>query len=220
MYAAAIGSRSRSRARSRAAGTRPRVSGTHVFTRYCTALAPEECNGTYKALDYTFSFSQLVQAADFTGLFDQYRIRKVILTFQLINNPDASTNLNGWIQTNLSTYPVTNWYPKLWYVIDPDGGPSETISTIKERQDVKCRILRPNKTIKVVFTPKCRVLTYSTPTSTGYSPKNIRIDMSDTSVEHFGFKGVVDTNAQDPNDNFPFKISVERKFVFSCHGVR
>lgn len=191
-----------------------------MFTRYCTALAPEECNGTYKALDYTFSFNQLVQASDFTGLFDQYRIRKVILTFQLINNPDASTNLNGWIQTNLASYPVTNWYPKLWYVIDPDGGASETISTIKERQDVKCRILRPNKTIKVVFTPKCRVLTYSTPSSTGYSPKNIRIDMSDTAVEHYGFKGVVDTNSIDPNDNFPFKIAVERKFVFSCHGVR
>lgn len=214
MYAAAI-SRSQSRTRYRAPGTRPRISGVHSFTRYCASLPPEECNGTYKALDYTFNFAQLVQSSDFTGLFDQYRIRKVVLTFQLINNPDAYTYPNSGGTVN-----STNYYPKLWYVIDHDGGASETIPTIKERQDVKCRILRPNKTIKVVFTPMCRVLTYSTSTSTGYSPKNIKIDMNDPNVEHFGFKGVVDTNQQDPADTAPFKIIVERKFIFSCYGVR
>lgn len=172
-------------------------------------------NGTFKAGNVTTSFSQLVQSSDFSSLFDQYRIRKVILTFQLITNPDSSM-----VAGSTSTFQPTNWYPKLWYITDYDGGADETIATMKERQGVRCKIMRPNSVIRISYTPKCRVLTYSTSTSTGYSPKNIKIDMTDTAVEHFGLKYVVDSNQQDPLDSYPFKFIIEQKLVFTCYGVR
>jgi hypothetical protein len=172
-------------------------------------------NGLYKAGEIKTSFNQLVQHTDFTALFDQYRIRKVTMTVQMINNPDAGTVLN-----NTSTFNPTNWFPKLWYIFDADGGSDETIASIKERQGVKCRILKPNSTIKISWTPMCRVLTYSTASSTGYSPKNIKVDMTDTNVEHFGLKYVFDANQIDPSDTYPFKFHVETKLHFTCFGVR
>lgn len=208
-------SRSRSRVRGRRSSVR--TTGAHSFSRHCASTAPIETNGVYKAGAIVTSFSQLVQSTDFSSLFDQYRIRKVVVTFQLITNPDAVyyTNLN-----NTSSGNATNWYPKLWYIPDYDGGVDETIASIKERQGVRCRIMRPNSTIRISYTPKCRVLTYSTSTSTGYAPKNIKVDMTDTNVEHYGLKYVVDTNQIDPIDAVPFKFIIEQKLYFTCYGVR
>ena len=206
-------SRSRSRVRGRRGAIR--VQGAHTFSRYCEA-STIEVNGTYKADNWTAALSDLVQSADFAGLFDQYRITKVVMTFQLINNPTAYGNLN--LATGSQT--ATNWFPKMWYVVDHDGGSTETISTIKERQGLRCRILQPNRVVRVVFKPKCRTLTYSTSTSTGYSPKNIKIDMTDTNVLHYGLNTVIDSNNVDPSNDYPFKIRVEKKLFFTCYGVR
>lgn len=166
------------------------------------------------------SLNQLVQSSDFTNLFDQYRIRKVIVTFQMITNPDSAAYTNAYAQVNTGGITLTNWYPKIWYIPDYDGGSDETIASIKERQGVRCKILRPNSVVRISFVPKCRVLTYSTSTSTGYAPKNIQIDMSDTAVEHHGLKYVIDTNQQDPTDAYPFKFVIEKKLFFTCYGVR
>lgn len=163
-------------------------------------------------------FNDMIQSADFTSLFDMYRITKVTYKFQLINNPDATWWINDTSATNIHN--GTNWYPKMWYVMDYDGGTTETLNSIRERQGVKCRILRPDKQIKVSFTPKCRVLTYKTADTEGYAPKNIKIDMNDTDVPHYGLAVVFDTNGYDPNDLYPFKIAVERKITFQCYGVR
>jgi hypothetical protein len=177
-------------------------------------MLTEDVNGVFLARLYEVSLNDAVQHTDFSSLFDQYRIMKVQFTFQLINNPYTTSQLNN-PQAN-----ITNWFPKLWYIVDHDGGPTETISSIKERQGVKCRILQPNKTFKVSFKPMCRTLTYSTPTSTGFAPRNIKVDMSDTAIEHFGLQVVFDTNGIDPSDSVPFRIAVERKLYFKCYGVR
>lgn len=190
-----------------------RVQGVHTFSRACPVIT-EEVNGVLLARLYEVSLNDAVQHTDFSSLFDQYRIMKVSYTFQLINNPSAFSQIG----TNVTN--STNWFPKMWYIVDHDGGPTETILSIKERQGVKCRILQPNKTIKVSFRPMCRTLTYSTSTSTGYAPKNIKIDMSDTAVEHFGLQVVFDTNNIDPSDTYPFRVVVERKLYFKCYGVR
>lgn len=163
----------------------------------------------------------MIQAVDFTSLFDMYRITKVTYKFQLINNPDAIQVL-GATQNSINGTQITstNTYPKMWYVMDYDGGSTETLNSIRERQGVKCRILRPNKEIKISFTPRCRVLTYKTVGAEGYAPKNIKIDMNDTDVPHYGLAVVFDTNGLDPLDTYPFKVAVERKLTFQCYGVR
>lgn len=220
MYSAALRSRSRSAARAPTRLNRVRAQGVHSFSRHC-ASQEVSINGLFLSRQYEVQFNDMIQSSDFTSLFDMYRITKVTYKFQLINVPEAIQTLNASGNgVNDGRINNTNWYPKMWYVMDYDGGATETLNSIRERQGVKCRILRPNKEIKVSFTPKCRVLTYKTADTEGYAPKNIKIDMNDTDVPHYGMAVVFDTNGYDPNDSYPFKIAVERKITFQCYGVR
>jgi len=193
-----------------------RVTGVHNFTRGMDSIN-EEINGVYLARYYTRKFNDMTAYGEFTNLFDNYKITKIQMTFQLITNPTAVyyTNLN-----NTSSGNNSNWFPKMWYVRDYDGGSTETISSMKERQGVKCRILEPNKMIKISFVPRVRTLIYKTSTTEGYAPKSIKLDMTDVEVPHYGLHVVWDTNGIDVVDTVPFKINVETKFFFSCSGVR
>lgn len=220
--------RSASRSRSRRSGrrtryrlrSRVRAQGVHTFSRLCAATTVE-INGTFLSRQYSDKFEDMIQAVDFTSLFDMYRIVKVTYTFQLITNPDA-VQVTGATQNSINGGQIqaTNWFPKMWYIVDHDGGATETLNSMRERQGTKCRILQPNKSVKISWTPKCRVLTYATDTTQGYAPKNIKIDMNDTAIPHYGLAVVFDTNGIDPLDTYPFKVAVERKFTFRCFGVR
>jgi len=172
------------------------------------------CSAVIKSENLEYKFTDMVGYDEFSALFENYRITKIKVTFQLINNPNARfTNASAVDQ-------VANWYPKLWYTVDHDGGSDETLSSMKERQGVKCRILKPDSIITVSFTPMCRTLTYKTSTTEGFAPKNIRLDMADVTVPHYGLLYLIDTNGIDPNDTYPFKVAMETKFYFTCSGVR
>lgn len=216
MYAAATASRTRS-VYTQTPRNRVRAQGTHSFSRHC-AGQELTLNGTFLARQYEIMFNDMIQSSDFTALFDAYRITKVTYKFQLVNVPEANLTINSVLGAPVQN--ITNWYPKMWYVMDYDGGATETLNSIRERQGVKCRILRPDKEIKISFRPKCRVLTYKTADTEGYAPKSIKIDMNDTDVPHYGMAVVFDTNGYDPNNDYPFKIAVERKITFQCYGVR
>lgn len=207
-------SRSRSRSRTRARKS-VRITGKHVFSRGVD-MTTEEINGVYLARYYTVKFDDMVAYGEFTNLFDNYRIESVIMTFQLINNGNAFNNIG----IDNATRNVTNWYPKMWYVRDYDGGTTETISSMKERQGVKCRVLQPNKIIKIKYIPRVRSLIYKTASTEGFAPKRVRLDMADVTVPHYGLHVVYDTNGIDVNDSYPFKIAVETKIKFSATGVR
>lgn len=194
---------------------RVRAQGTHTFSRYCAA-EEVSMNGLFLARMYSVKFEDMLQASDFTSLFDQYMIKKVTYSFQLITNPDATWVLN---QSGGQANP-SNWFPKMWYIADQDGGTTDTLNSIRERQGVKCRILQPNKTVRISFTPKVRVLTYQIGEVSGYAAKSCKIDLSDVAVPHYGMSCVFDTNGLDPDNTYPFKIAVERKLTFSCYGVR
>lgn len=175
-------------------------------------------NGLYLARNYNFTFDMLQQSTEFTELFDNYRITMIELRIQLIVNPNAAYPNNA--TTSSATVNPTNWYPKLWYVVDKDGGATETLATMRERQGVRCRVLQPNKEVVIRFKPAVRTLTYTTATTQGFAPKSIKLDMADANVPHYGINMVFDSNGQDPNDTYPFKFRMERKFFFTCTGVR
>jgi len=181
------------------------------------------CSALIKSENLEYKFTDMVGYEEFSALFENYRITKIKVTFQLINNPDSAayTNSDAWVnQSGGSARPLTNWFPKMWYTVDHDGGGDETLATMKERQGVKCRILKPDSTITVSFKPMCRTLTYKTSTTEGFAPKNIKLDMADVTVPHYGLLYLIDTNGVDPDDTYPFKIAMETKFYFTCSGVR
>jgi len=218
MYAAAVRSRSRSTSvrRFKNKKSRVRVQGAHTFSRrkLMTTLSVTD---VILSENLVYTFDQLVGYTEFSALFENYRITKIVVTFQLITNPDSNNSTNN---NPANSGQLANWFPKIWYTIDRDGGSDETLSSMKERQGVRCAILQPNKTVKVSFKPSCRTLTYKTSTTEGFAPRNIKLDMADVNVPHYGLLYLIDTNGLNPDDTYPFKVAMETQMFFTCTGVR
>jgi len=201
------------RAKKRAKGFSLNV---HKFSRW-TEPATLEFPSQGLDTDFNFKFDNLINAAEFSTLFDSFKITSVAITFQLINNPDAFLALSGPVNAQN----VTNWFPKLWYIRDYDGGAAETLSSIKERQGVKFHIMRPNQAFTIKLSPAVSVQTYKTALTSGYGAKRMFLDMSNgTAVPHYGLKTVFDTLGLNPDDTYPFKLRWEAKYFFTCKDVR
>jgi len=189
---------------------------THRFSRY-TAASTELVDSIELAKGYEYKFGDILNSGEFANLFDRYKIDRIVTTFQLVNNPDAYHYPAGAPLVATST----NFYPKMWYIHDYDDSTAESIVVLKERVGVKCRILQPNKTIKITTKPAIAIQTYKTAIASGYGPKwGQWIDMTNTDVPHYGLKVAFDTNALDPVDTQPFRVRVENKFYFTCKDVR
>lgn len=215
MYAAAVASRSVSRAR---AGPRHRPSlNTHSYSRW-SEPATKSYDSQGIANDFEFKFTDIIGYSEFTSLYDQFKITAVVVHLSLINDPSASIAPNNDPANQNNS---ANYYPKLWYVRDYDGGSGETLSSIKERQGVKYFVLRPNRSYKIVIRPMVAVQTYRTSTTTGYGPKRMTLDLANgTDVPHYGLKTVFDTLGLNPVDAQPFKLRYEVKYYFTCKNVR
>lgn len=218
MYAAARVSRSRSMSRASSKkfrGAHMPSLNMHCYSRYALNPLMVSVSSTTSVASINWTFDQVAGYSEFVSMYDQYKISKVIMRVQLVNNPDASAGLNSASGT------TTNWFPKFWYVRDYDGGGSDTISQLKERQGAKFFVLKPNVVKNIVIRPMVTVQTYRTSTTTGYSPKKLYIDMANgTDVPHYGLNYVVDCLGQDPSDTFPFVVRFEYKFYFACKGAR
>jgi len=196
---------------------RRRVSlDRHTFSRYGNA-STVSVNTTEGSADYTFKLTDLINYSEFTTLFDQYKILKVVFKIQMITNPDAVYDYN---KNNTSAGNSNNFYPKFWYIRDYDSGSSETVSSMKERQGAKFFIMRPNKEYSVALKPMVQVQTYKTATTTGYAPKRLWLDIADNNVPHYGLKTVVDCLGVDPVDATGFSYRWECKYYVAFKGVR
>lgn len=190
----------------------------HVYSRYGTDPSMVDVTSTEYDFAETMQFGNIKAYTEFTALYDRYRITCVQLQITLINNPNATWPLNGGPAG--ADHNGTNWYPKFWYCRDYDDDTPITLADMRERSNVKNFILRPNKEYKINVRPAILNQTYRTLTTTGYSPHWKQwIDMVDTNVPHYGLKWVVDTQGLNPDDTYPFKIRVERKYFFTCKDV-
>jgi hypothetical protein len=173
-------------------------------------------SGTESSVNHVFALQDIVNASEFGNLFDQYKINKVIVTYQLLNNPSAANALN-----TLGNNPSgTNWYPIVWSIEDYDDSATNNVEEMKQRIGVKRQVMRPDKIIKFTVRPKVQVQVYKTALSTGYAPKSMYVDMSTQDIQHYGLKTVIDTNGLDPNDSYPFVIRQTRQYFFTCKNVR
>jgi len=189
---------------------------THRFSRYAgTSAFPNiTVEATQESVNHVFALADVVNAVEFRELFDQYKIEKVIVTYQLVSNPNANNALNA------TTTASTNWFPIVWSVPDYDDTASLNIDEMKERIGVKCRVLKPDKMLKFVVRPKVNVQTYRTALTTGYAPKRMFVDMTTQDIPHYGLKTCIDCQGIDPNDTYPFVIRQTRQYFFTCTNVR
>jgi len=197
-------------------GSRMPSLNLHHYSRFTLDPLMISCTGTTEVGSLQFTLDQIAGFSEFVAMYDQYKLMKVVLNIQLVNNPEHIQVLNNGGVTN-----STNWFPKFWYIRDYDGGGSDTMTQLKERQGAKFFVLKPNMTKTITISPMATIQTYRTATSTGYSPKRIWIDIANgTDVPHYGLNYIVDALGQNPTDSIPFIVRIERKFYFACKGAR
>lgn len=224
--------------RRRRSGIRPRIGRTsrrinlnrsrmntqlHKFSRWCTnGNNPEgsftaDCTTVSTSINPVAKFAYLANYTEFTNLYDQYKITRVVYHVQLINNPDAGNIVNSTTAGNNSS----NWFPKLWYVRDYDDNTSMTLDEMRQYSKSKCITLRPNQTYKIAVKPAVLLQAYDTAISSAYIPKwNQWVDAANSATPHYGIKFLVDTFNIDPSDTAPFKVRFDVKYYFLCKTPR
>jgi len=190
----------------------------HRFKRWIAIPQEHSITTTADGLTMYFQFNQLTNYTEFTGMYDQYRIEKVMLKFHLISNPDAvvpPTTLP------VTTQNVTNWYPRLWYAPDYDDKAVDAISDFKQKATTKTLIMQPNKDYTFWCKPAVQVEAYQSAGTTGYCPSWGKwINLADTAVEHYGWKWALDCEGLTPGASQPFKVRVNACYYFTCKGTR
>lgn len=181
----------------------------HHFTRHCEKVALAGQNSVLYApyLSFiTFQLSDLPAYSEFTALYDQYKINCVVLSWKLMNAPEAQG-----MQYNASNY------PEIIYCYDYDtNAPASTLNQIRERGNCKQKILRPNSYMKMVIRPKITTPVFNGALSFAYAVHRPSwIDCTNASVPHFGIQYAID-NFQNPN----YVLTVEAKYYVSFRNTQ
>lgn len=201
--------RSRKAASSWSGARRSRSNvGLHHFRRYAQSVSGNytitgnAAFAPYQAAQ-VYALSHLATVTDFSNLFDQYRINKVVTKFWLRIDPSAQTA-------------AAASYPKLYMAIDNDDTALLSQQEMRERSNTRIKVLYPNRPVTVVFTPAVLSETYRSAVSTTYSPKWKQwIDMSATDCPHYALKFNIDDLT-----NTNYRVDVETIMYFSCRSVR
>lgn len=212
---------------------------TYKFKRYITSIStgfptntwseanlpfdmyPSSTAQTEWPITYAFTISDISAYSEFSSLFDRYMLVGCMLRFQLSANPNADVvraNQIGTLQSSI--------YPRLWYVIDHDDGNVETLAQLKQRGNVKCRVLQPNKPLRV-YVPFPRtagsVAVIGSTTASAAVQRPTWFDCGTSTVVHYGLKCVVDLDglsASSSANGSPFRIKMDGVYYFKMKDVR
>lgn len=131
---------------------------------------------TQQNFAWTFNLHQVRNYTEFTNLFDQFRINKIILKFFLYSDPSAQTA-------------NTAVYPRMWYCPDYDDDAPLTIDVLRERQKTRVAQLKPGRPVKIRVTPASLAMMYGGVASTSYMPVFKRwVDTNYGGTPHYGLK--------------------------------
>lgn len=182
-----------------------RGAGIHYFKRNFNFgdLPGNAVYNPYLAAN-SFTLGQIPGIGDFTGLFDQYMITYIKLKFYLTTDPGAQTA-------------STAIMPRMYWCKDYDDTTAPTsIDILRERNDVRTAVLRPDRPIVVKLKPSVLQEVYRSAVATTYAPKwKQMIDMTQTDVPHYGLKYAIDNFT-----NTNYALRVEGTMWFVCKGVR
>jgi len=205
---------------------------THSFHRWVTSVQNMNVlNCTYNTslslitmntgqTECAFSISNVLadipNVAEFTVLFDQYKLTGIKYQIKMVPNPDA--NYKPGSTTTLN--PV-NYFPTIWYCADFDDNNTQTIAQIKEFERVKHKVLRPNQELNIFVRPKTLTQQFRTATTTGYAVdfKPHWLDMAQTDIPYYGLKAVVDMEGFSSSTDTMY-LKINAKYYFKCKGTR
>lgn len=186
----------------------------HDYVRWGPSETFNHSSGTSSLNSKFFAMSESINYGELIALYDQYKVTGVKMTFQLMNNPDAT-----YTSPNTGASQINNFYPKLWYVRDYDDVATDSISDLKQRNNVKCKILRPNQTVSVFLKPALKCPVYLDGVTNAYAAEwNKWIDCTNPTVPYYGVKYAVDSLGLSVAA--AWSIRIEYKYYLKFKNVR
>lgn len=169
--------------------------------------------GTQRVFNsYYFTISQLPNYAEFTPLFDQYRIRTVILKVRLVSPPEAN-----------NTPILQQYYPDIACTVDHDDNNTVTdMETLWQYGKCKRGILKPNLWFTYKCHPTAALQLYRTATTTAYAPakSTMWMDLAQTDMPYYGIKVGVDATSIGSAQSFNMQIEVHCVMVCEFKNAR
>lgn len=178
----------------------------HRFTR--TVLSILTVASSPAAAGMTFKLSDLPNYSEYTALYDQFRIDKVIVTFEPVY-----TDWSG----SKSTADTQNFYlPSIYTCLDYDdaNSPLAVDDILQYSTEKHGRFIGIHKRI---LTPSILVQNYETDVSTAYTPAFRRwVSSTDPTTRHFGLKYWIDT----PGSTMVVTFRLFVKYFLSMKGFK
>jgi len=141
-------------------------------------------NGTQQiGIGCVFRLAQASAIADLTGLFDNYRIKKVVLRFNPLINSAPGEVSSGSAQMLLSAIPTLNVCPDF----DDSVAPTSLTDVL---QNSYTRTYRLDKPFTVSLTPRAQSVVTATGATTagGLAPLSQWFDCQSAAIDHHGLK--------------------------------
>lgn len=162
-------------------------------------------------ISYDFRLANVTNYAEFTSMWDSYRIKKVHCTID---------NLMGNLQDGSG--PVA-YIPEVTYAFDTDDNiPPPTEVTLSEMAGSKVRKLEQSKTIKFSFKPKTSQLLYDdssvTTVAFGTPADGGWIDCTYPNVSHYGLKMFFDNILSTLGESAAIRVAFRYELEFK--GIR
>lgn len=177
----------------------------HWFKRRAAAT-PIVGNGVTnnQFIGLNFTLSSVINAGEFSALFDQYKITGISLKFYLTRNTANASVVNGAI-------------PRLYIITDYDTSTSPaSFDELREYSNCKIWNFGSSKPFTYFFRPKILNEVYRTAVSTGTAPvRPPWVSTSHLDLQHFGIRLGLE-NILDPD----IAIVVEPTFYFGCKNVK
>lgn len=184
---------------------KPIASMVHAFRRNANLLSLTGSAGFAPYCNsFAFQLANLPNNSDFTNLFDEYMISHVQLRFYLSVDPSA--------QAAASAY-----QPRMWYIRDHnDATAPATLDELRERGDVKTRVLTVARPVTINIKPSVLAETVRVGGLTTQSPRyRTWLPCANNDVPHYGFKW-----AFDDLTNTNYKVNVEATYWVRCKTTR
>lgn len=175
--------------------------GIHYFKR---TTAGTTLTHTYPVagtgIQEVFKLSDCPNVTEFSNLFDQYMITKIVMKL--------------YPASNVAHSGTTNQIATLRVGCDPDGGSDTANTELAQRKHTDLYLDR-NRSF-VIYNPSILKEVYRSVSTTTYEPKTkCWVDMATTDVPHYSLNfDWVYNPVTDPS------VKVEYTYYFKCKGVR
>jgi hypothetical protein len=185
-----------------------RNPNVHAFTRVMHHTLA--INATDRHVAETFMLTSLPDYTEFTALFDQYRIKKVEVTFIFDRaSADANASVGG------------SFFPNLITVQDHDDNtPLTNIQDYEQYTTFKVR--RMDKPIKITTYPKVATAVWNGAFA-GYSELSKAtqfLDCNYPSIEAYGLKWMVNGNLEGVSTTNLGYLTTYYKYFLECKDTR